>query len=61
LKAGCVVVVSLANLTLTVKLSQEGKKKETFPTFMDNDIDSTDIVLMGLNSMDADLKRPDTS
>ena len=39
--------------------SQEGKKGETPPTFLDNDLDFTDTVLMGLDSMDADLDRPD--
>jgi hypothetical protein len=39
--------------------SQKGKKGEMSPTFMDIDLDFTDAVLMGLNSMDADLNRPD--
>ncbi len=39
--------------------SQNGKKGETPPTFLDNDLDFTDTVLMGLDSMDADLNRPD--
>ncbi len=41
------------------QLSQKGKKGETPPTFLDNDLDFTDIILMGLNSLDADLNRPD--
>jgi hypothetical protein len=41
------------------QLSQKGKKGETLPTFLDNDLDFTDTVLMGLNSIDADLNRPD--
>jgi hypothetical protein len=41
------------------KLSQNGKKVKVPPTFMDNDLDFMDTVLMGLNSMDADLSRPD--
>jgi hypothetical protein len=41
------------------QLSQKGKKGETPPTFLDNDLNFTDTVLMGLNSIDADLKRPD--
>jgi hypothetical protein len=41
------------------QLSQKGKKGETSPTFLDDDLDYTDIVLMELNSMDADLNRPD--
>ncbi len=44
---------------LTAKSSQKGKKKETFPSFLDNDLYFTDTVLMGLSSIDADLKRPD--
>ncbi len=39
--------------------SQERKKGETPCTFSGNDLDFTDTVLMGLNSMDADLDRPD--
>jgi hypothetical protein len=39
--------------------SQKGKKGETPPTFLDNDLDFMDTVLMGLNSIDADLDRPD--
>jgi hypothetical protein len=42
-----------------VQLSQKGKKVETPPTFLDDDLDFTDTVLMGLNSIDADLNRPD--
>ncbi len=41
------------------KLSQKGEKKEMFPTFLDDKLDFTDTVLMGLDSIDADLKRPD--
>ncbi len=33
--------------------------KETSPTLLDNDLDSSDTVLMGLDSIDADLKGPD--
>jgi hypothetical protein len=40
-------------------LSQKGKKGETPPTFLDNDLDFPDIVLMGLDSIEADLNRPD--
>jgi hypothetical protein len=29
------------------------------PTFSDDDLDFTDTVLMGLDSIDADLNRPD--
>jgi hypothetical protein len=39
--------------------SQKGKKGEMPPTFLDNDLNFTDTILMGLNSMDADLNRPD--
>jgi hypothetical protein len=41
------------------QLSQKGKKGETPPTFLDDDLDFMDTVLMGLNSKDADLNRPD--
>jgi hypothetical protein len=41
------------------QLSQKGKKGETPPTFLDNDLYFTDTVLMGLDFMDADLNRPD--
>jgi hypothetical protein len=41
------------------QLSQKGKKGETPPTFLVDDLDFTDTILMGLNSIDADLNRPD--
>ncbi len=41
------------------QLSQKGKKGETPPTFLGNDLNFTDTILMGLNSIDADLNRPD--
>jgi hypothetical protein len=44
---------------MTAKSSQKGKKKETFCSFLDNNLYFTDTVLMGLDSIDADLKRPD--
>ncbi len=52
-------MVFLASLTSTAKLSQNDKKKEMFPSFLDNNLNCTDTVLMGLYSIDADLKRPD--
>jgi hypothetical protein len=42
-----------------VQLSQKCKKGETPPTFLDNDLGFMDTVLMGLDSIDADLNRPD--
>jgi hypothetical protein len=39
--------------------SQERKKGETPCTFLDDDLDFTDTIIMGLDSMDADLDRPD--
>ncbi len=42
-----------------VQLSQKGKKGEMPPTFLDDDLDFMDTVLMGLDSMDANLNRPD--
>jgi hypothetical protein len=39
--------------------SRKGIKVEMPPTFLDNDLDFTDPILMGLDSMDADLNRPD--
>ncbi len=41
------------------QLSQKGKKGEMPPTFLDNNLNFTDTVLMGLDSIDADLNRPD--
>jgi hypothetical protein len=41
------------------QLSQKSKKGKMPPTFLDNDLNFTVIVLMGLNSMDAGLNRPD--
>jgi hypothetical protein len=41
------------------QLSQEHKKGETPCTFLDNDLNFMDTVLIGLDSMDADLDRPD--
>ncbi len=43
----------------TSQSNQKGKKGETSPTFLDNDLNFTDTLLMGLDSMDADLKGPD--
>ncbi len=42
-----------------VQLSQKGKKGEMPPTFLDDDLDFRDTVLMGLDSIDANLNRPD--
>jgi hypothetical protein len=39
--------------------SQKSKKEETPPTFLEDDLYFTGTILMGLNSMDADLNRPD--
>jgi hypothetical protein len=39
--------------------SQKGKKEETSPTLIDNDLGFMDTILMGFDSMDADLNRPD--
>ncbi len=39
--------------------SQKGKKGETPPTFLDDDLNFSDTILIRLNSMDADLNRPD--
>ena len=41
------------------QLSQKGKKGEMPPTFLDDDLDFMDTILMGLDSIDADLDRPD--
>ncbi len=38
---------------------QKGKKGETPPPFLDDDLNFTDTILMGLDSMDAHLNRPD--
>ncbi len=43
----------------TSKSSQKSKKKETFPSFLDDNLYFTDTVWMGLDSISADLKRPD--
>jgi hypothetical protein len=39
--------------------SQKGKKGEASPTFMDEDLNFMDAILMGFNSMNADFNRPD--
>ncbi len=39
--------------------SQKGKKGEMPPPFLDNDLNFTDTILMGLDSMDTNLNRPD--
>jgi hypothetical protein len=41
------------------KSCPKGKKGEASPTIMDDDLDFTDAVLMGFNSIDADFNRPD--
>jgi hypothetical protein len=38
---------------------KRAKKGEMPPTFLDDDLDFTDTILMGLDSIDADLNRPD--
>jgi hypothetical protein len=38
---------------------QKGKQGEMPPTFLDDDLNFTETILMGLNSIDADLNRPD--
>jgi hypothetical protein len=38
MKAGCVVMVPFTSLTLTAKSSQKSDKKETFPSFLDDDL-----------------------
>ncbi len=43
----------------TAKLSQKGKKKETLPSILKDHLYFTDTISMGLDSIDADLKRPD--
>ncbi len=40
------------------KSSQRGRKREASSTFMDNNLNFTDTILMGLDSIDADLKGP---
>jgi hypothetical protein len=42
-----------------VQSSQKGKKGEMHPTFLDDDLNFKDTVLVGLDSMDANLNRPD--
>jgi hypothetical protein len=60
LKAGCVVMVPFARLTINGQVESKRKKGETSPTNLDNDFDFVDTVLMGLDSMDgAVLKGPD--
>jgi hypothetical protein len=44
---------------LTAKSSQKGEKKDMFLSFLDDDLNFTDTVSMGLDSIDADLKSPD--
>jgi hypothetical protein len=41
------------------QLSQKGKKGEMPPTFLDDDLNFTDTISIGLDSVDADLNRPD--
>jgi hypothetical protein len=62
MKAGCHVPCKSDHQRQRSKFqsSQKGKKREMPPTFLDNDLDFTDTVLMGLDSMDdAVLKGPD--
>jgi hypothetical protein len=57
LKAGCHVSHKSAHRQhrSKSKSSQRGKQREASPTFMDNNLDFTDTILMGLDSIDADL------
>jgi hypothetical protein len=61
MKAGCHVPCKSDHRRQRTKSqsSQKGKKGETPPTFLDNDLNFMDTVLMGLKSMDAVLKGPD--
>jgi hypothetical protein len=62
MKAGCHVPCKSDHQQQRNKFlsSQKGKKRETPPTFLDNYLDFTDTILMGLDSMDdAVLKEPD--
>jgi hypothetical protein len=38
LKAGCVVVVPFASLTINSQVKSKEQKKETFPSFLDNNL-----------------------
>jgi hypothetical protein len=61
-KAGCHVPCKSDHQGQRSKFqsSQKDKKRETPPNFLDDDLDFTDTVLMGLDSMDeAVLKGPD--
>jgi hypothetical protein len=55
----CLVILTIDSNGAKVQSSQKGKKGETLPTFLDNYLNFTDTVLMGLDSMDADLNKPD--
>jgi hypothetical protein len=57
LKAGCVVVVPFASLTIDSQVqSKEQKERDVSFIFWTTISNFTDIISMGLNSMDADLK-----
>jgi hypothetical protein len=57
MKAGCVVVVPFARLTIDGQVeSKEQKKKRRFLHFWTTISNFTDTFLMGLDSIDADLK-----
>jgi hypothetical protein len=60
MKAGCHVPCKSDHQQQRTKsqLSQKGEKGETPPTFLDDDLNFMDTILMGLDSMDADLKGP---
>jgi hypothetical protein len=51
--------VSISSLTIGSQVKSKGKQKETFPSFLDDNLYFKDTILMGLDSIHADLKRPD--
>jgi hypothetical protein len=60
LKAGCVVVVSLASLTIDSQVKSKGQKERDISFILgQQSLYFTDTIIMGLDSIDADLKRPD--
>jgi hypothetical protein len=55
----CLASLTIDSIGAGPKLSQKDKKGKASPTFMDNNLNFMEAILMGFDSMDADLNRPD--
>jgi hypothetical protein len=55
----CLISLTINSIGPSPSQVKRAKKEKTPPTFLDDDFNFTDTILMGLDSIDADLNRPD--